>query len=290
VTINGVGLADGFGELMETLPDGFGYVPDSVTSSTAGAAIDEDVSGQTVTFTVVGVDSLAYRVTVGSDVMDGLFSVTISSVGLTDGFGEVVETLPAGFSYVPNSVTSSTQGAAVDDEVSDQTVTFTIVGVDSLAYRVTVGSDVGDGQHTFSGVLKKRSGTDTIGGDTSVTVMVPEPPVGGVSRSLPADPVAPDEEFSVTINGVGLADGFGELMETLPDGFGYVPDSVTSSTPGAAVDDEVSDQTVTLAGAAIDEDVSGQTVTFTVVGHDCGSGLVGVQGHRSRTGSPSAQT
>jgi hypothetical protein len=186
----------------------------------------------------------------------------------------VVETLPAGFSYVPNSVTSSTQGAAVDDEVSDQTVTFTIVGVDSLAYRVTVGSDVGDGQHTFSGVLKKRSGTDTIGGDTSVTVMVPEPPVGGVSRSLPADPVAPDEEFSVTINGVGLADGFGELMETLPDGFGYVPDSVTSST----------------AGAAIDEDVSGQTVTFTVVGHDCGSGLVGVQGHRSRTGSPSART
>ena len=40
----------------------------------------------------------------------------------------------------------------------------------------------------------------------------------GVSRSLPADPVAPDGEFTVTINNVGLADGFGSVVETLPDG------------------------------------------------------------------------
>ena len=51
----------------------------------------------------------------------------------------------------------------------------------------------------------------------------------GVSRSLPADPVAPDGEFAVTINNVGLADGFGSLVETLPAGFSYVEDSAAST-------------------------------------------------------------
>ena len=37
----------------------------------------------------------------------------------------------------------------------------------------------------------------------------PEPTPGGLSRSLPAGPVAPDDEFTVTINNVGLADSFG---------------------------------------------------------------------------------
>ena len=34
-------------------------------------------------------------------------------------------------------------------------------------------------------------------------------------------------EFSVTINNVGLADAFGEVMETLPEGFSYVEDSAS---------------------------------------------------------------
>ena len=183
------------------------------------------------------------------------FNVTISNIGLADGFGEVVETLPAGFSYVDGSATSTTPNAAIDDsEVSDdgRDVTFTLVAVDSFTYTVTVGSDVADGPHTFSGVLEKVSGTDVIGGDTTVTVEAPAPERGGVRRSLPADPVAPDDEFAVTINNVGLGDGFGSLVETLPAGFSYVEDSAASPTPNAVIDAEV----------------DGQTVTFTVVGVD----------------------
>jgi hypothetical protein len=255
VTINNVGLADGFGSMVETLPAGFSYVADSAASPTPNAAIDVEVDGQTVTVTIVGVDSFTYMVTVGSDVADGPhtfsgvlkrlsgdetiadssvtvgasappvgglsrslpagpvapddeFTVTINNVGLADGFGSMVETLPAGFSYVADSAASPTPNAAIDVEVDGQTVTVTIVGVDSFTYMVTVGSDVADGPHTFSGVLKRLSGDETIA-DSSVTVGASAPPVGGLSRSLPAGPVAPDDEFTVTINNVGLADGFG---------------------------------------------------------------------------------
>ena len=105
--------------------------------------------------------------------------------------------------------------------------------------------------------------------DIVVTISVidvpeaPTPPVGDVSRLLPAAPVAPDEEFAVTMNNVGLADGFGEVVETLPDGFSYVDNSAAS----------------TDANAIIDAAVDGQTVTFTVVGVDS----VHVQGY-SRLG------
>ena len=304
VTINNVGLADGFGEVVETLPAGFSYVDNSAASPTPNAVIDVEVSddGRTVTFTVVGVDSFTYRVTVGLDVADGPhtfsgvllklsgeeriadstvtvggpapqpgdlsrslpagpvalddeFAVTINNVGLADGFGEVVETLPAGFSYVDNSAASPTPNAVIDVEVSDdgRAVTFTVVGVDSFTYRVTVGLDVADGQYTFSGVLLKLSGEERIA-DSTVTVGGPAPQPGDLSRSLPAGPVAPDDEFAVTINNVGLADGFGEVVETLPAGFSYVDNSAASPTPNAVIDVEVSDD--------------GRTVTFTVVGVD----------------------
>ena len=315
VTINNVGLADGFGSVVETLPAGFSYVDNSAASTDANAVIDGEVSddGQTVTFTVVGVGSFTYRVTVGSDVADGEhtfkgvlaklsgdetiadstvtvggpapqqadlsrslpagpvapddeFAVTINNVGLADGFGSVVETLPAGFSYVDNSAASSDANAVIDAEVSDdgQTVTFTVVGVGSFTYRVTVGSDVADGEHTFKGVLAKLSGDETIA-DSTVTVGGPAPQPGDLSRSLPAGSVAPDDEFAVTINNVGLADGFGSVVETLPAGFSYVDNSAASSDANAVIDAEVSDD--------------GQTVTFTVVG----GGLVHVQGY-SRLG------
>ena len=152
---------------------------------------------------------------------DDEFAVTINNVGLADGFGSVVETLPAGFSYVEDSAASTDTNAVIDAEVDGQTVTFTVVGVDSFTYMVTVGSDVADGEHTFSGVLEKLSGDEAIA-DSTVTVGGPAPPVGDLSRSLPAGQVARGGEFPVTINNVGLADGFGSVVETLPAGFSYV--------------------------------------------------------------------
>ena len=199
--------------------------------------------------------------------------VTISNVGLTNGFGSAEETLPAGFSYVEGSavVTVGAASALIDHAVEDQTDIFTLLGVDSFTYKVAVGSEAGDGQHTFSGVLKKGLSDEagTIGGDDRVTVEAgtttppdtgtPEPPPaitmpGDVSRSLPAGPVAPGDELDVTISNVGLTDGFGSAEETLPAGFSYVE--------GSAV------VTVGAASALIDHAVEDQTDIFTLLGVD----------------------
>ena len=114
---------------------------------------------------------------------DDEFTVTINNVGLADGFGLVVETLPGGFSYVEGSAVSTDANASIGTEVAGQTVTFTVIGVDSFTYKVTVGSGVADGPYTFSGVLEKVGRTDTIA-DSTVTVEVgampepsPEPPL-----------------------------------------------------------------------------------------------------------------
>ena len=64
----------------------------------------------------------------------------------------------------------------------------------------------------------------------------------GISRSLPAGPAAPGDVVVVTINNVGLADGFGDVVETLPAGFSYVDDSAASDTPNAAIGAVVSGQ------------------------------------------------
>ena len=61
-----------------------------------------------------------------------------------------------------------------------------------------------------------------------------------IGRSLPSDSLMQGDEFSVTINNVGLADGFGELVETLPEGFSYIDSSASSDGPNAAISAVVS--------------------------------------------------
>ena len=195
--------------------------------------------------------------------------VTISNVGLADGGGIAVETLPAGFSYVDDSavVTNGGSKAGIGALVSGETVSFSLVSVDSFTYKVAVGSEVGESQHTFSGVLQKLSGDEPIGGDDSVTVEAgattpptagptaqPDTTPGGVSRSLPAGPVAPGDELEVTISNVGLADGGGIAVETLPAGFSYVDDSAVVTNGGSK--------------AGIGALVSGETVSFSLVSVD----------------------
>ena len=190
------------------------------------------------------------------------FVVTINNVGLADGgIGSIEETLlDSGLTYVDGSAVSTNPDAIIgDDEAVTGVITFTLLAVDSFTYRVTVGPDVGDGPH-FSGTLKGFSGpARTIGGDDSITVEAPDEPetptipVGDASRVLPTGRVAQGAEFAVTINNVGLADGFGRIEETLDSGLTYVQDSAASTTPNAVIGD----------GDA----VTG-VITFTLIGVD----------------------
>ena len=313
VTINDVGLADGFGTVKETLPTGFSYVIGSAASTDTNAQADAVVKGQDVEITVIAVDTLTYRVAVDQGVTDGQydftgvleklsgddditgdtsvtvaagttttpepspspspsptpepspsptptgvsrslpagsvasgdeFEVTINNVGLADGFGTVVETLPAGFSYVIGSAASTTPNAQADAVVNGQDVEITVIAVDTLTYRVTIDSGVTDGSYTFSGVLETLSGDVTIAGDISVTL--------GIGRSFSPRSVPAGGTVTVTINEIGLADGFGTVVETLPTGFSYVIGSAASTDTNAQADAVVNGQDVEITVIGVD--------------------------------------
>ena len=162
----------------------------------------------------------------------GEVEVTIQASGYGFGAGQVVETLPAGFSYVNGSVNPSN----INVREEDQDLKFTLLGETSFSYKVTASSDAGE--YTFMGVLK-YSPVDVIvdvgvGGASSVTVRAP---ATSASRSFSPASVALGGEVEVTI--MASAYGFaGQVVETLPNGFTYVEDSVSPSTIGVDVEDQ----------------------------------------------------
>ena len=71
--------------------------------------------------------------------------MTITPTGYGS-LGQVVETLPSGFSYTRSSL------AASQVAVEGRTVTFTLLGESDFRYTVTAPS--AEGSYTFSGVIK----------------------------------------------------------------------------------------------------------------------------------------
>ena len=175
----------------------------------------------------------------------GQVTVTITADGYGS-FGDVAETLPAGFTYVSSDLP--------DDQVTDegQTVKFALLGgtpPTTFTYTVTASSVRGD--YSFMGVF---SGVDAntdpfvgvqVVGDSNIMVAATTPLPGGpnASRSLSADSVAAGGQVTVMITADGYG-SFGDVAETLPAGFTYV----SSDLP----DDQVTEE--------------GQTVRFALLG------------------------
>ena len=92
----------------------------------------------------------------------GALEVTITAAGY-GGFGQVVETLPSGFSYEGSDLSE----AAV--AVEGQTVAFTLLGDERFTYTVTAPS--AEGVYSFSGVLLDANKAEqTVGGYSSIRV------------------------------------------------------------------------------------------------------------------------
>ena len=183
----------------------------------------------------------------------GQVTVTIIADGYSS-FGDVAETLPAGFTYATSSL-------PVDQVTRDgQTVTFALIGgapPTTFTYTVTASSMEGD--YSFVGVFSGVEGVFDafsgiqVGGDSDITVGAPAGP--NANRSLSVDSVDAGGEVTVTI----VADGhgtFGEVVETLPAGFTYVS---SSGLPDDQVDSEGQTVTFTLLG-----ETSPTTFTYTV--------------------------
>ena len=119
---------------------------------------------------------------------DGRLEVTIA-VSDYGGFGQVVETLPSGFSYEGSDLSE----AAV--AVEGQTVAFTLLGDERFTY--TVAAPSAEGSHSFAGVLLDSHRVEqAVGGDSSIRVgpaptPTPEPTATPTPEPTPTPTLEP---------------------------------------------------------------------------------------------------
>ena len=287
ITVSGYGS---FGNVKETLPEGFVYVSSSLSG---GITLDDD--GRRVAFTVSEIDSFTYTVTApvagGSYIFQGVLKLFPQTVDYTVGgetevtveaappppglsatrtfdpesvvpdgqvvvtveaegygsFGQVVETLPEGFTY---GSTSLADGAEVDG----QTVAFTLLVAGPTTFTYTVTAPNTPGPYPFRGIVEDADlRQQTVGGETEVTVEAAPPPPGlSATRTFDPESVVPDGQVVVTVEAEGYG-SFGQVVETLPEGFTY---GSTSLADGAEVDGQTVAFTLLVAGPT--------TFTYTV--------------------------
>ena len=171
--------------------------------------------------------------------------VTIQASGYGFG-GQVVETLPDGFTYVEDSASPSSLRVDMDG----QELRFTLLGETGFSYKVAASSDAGE--YTFMGVLKYSPATVIVDVEVSgpgvVTVEAAQQPTDDMamaSRSISPATVDAGGEVEVTIQASGYGFG-GQVVETLPAGFSYVNGSVNPSNINVREEDQ--DLKFTLLG------------------------------------------
>ena len=98
-------------------------------------------------------------------------TITVQDYGT---FGQVLETLPSGFSYVASTLDDFSVSAAGD------TVTLTLLGEDQFTY--TVEAPEAEGNYNFSGILRDSNKVvETVSGQNSLRV-------GAAPTPIPATP------------------------------------------------------------------------------------------------------
>ena len=116
----------------------------------------------------------------------GQLQVTITAQNY-GAFGQVAETLPAGFRFVQSSLPASAVNAETD------TVKFTLLGDESFTY--TVEAPAAEGTYSFSGLLLDQAKVENqVGGDTSLRVgpaPTPAPTSAPTPQPAPTATAAP---------------------------------------------------------------------------------------------------
>ncbi len=124
---------------------------------------------------------------------DGALEVTITAAGYGR-FGQVVETLPTGFSYTGSDLSE----AAV--AVEGQTVAFTLLGDERFTYAVAAPS--AEGAYSFSGVLLDADKVAApVGGASSIRVgpaPTPTPEPTATATPTPEPTATPMPEPTAT--------------------------------------------------------------------------------------------
>ena len=144
----------------------------------------------------------------------GEVEVTITAAGYGALGGQVVETLPDGFSYVGSDLAEEAVA------VADQEVTFTLFGTGPTTFTYTVTASSEEGEYSFSGVLRNEDSE--------------EQPVGGASTIVVTTDTAPEFPAAET--------GERSVLEKTPEGWNV-------GAPVAATDANDDTLTYTLGGA-----------------------------------------
>ena len=168
---------------------------------------------------------------------DGVVVVTITTDGL-GGFGQVVETLPPGFSYVSSSLSD---GAVT---VGGQDLSFILLGETEFTYTVIAPGAAG--HYSFSGVLTNSAGEEVpVGGALTITVgALPSVIVSRAAGSedtlvRPGSPVSLTATFSGPVSGVAIDDinvGNGTASNFAGTGAVYTFDVTPSAIGEVTVD------------------------------------------------------
>ncbi|MCK4732600.1 MAG: hypothetical protein KAT65_09095, partial [Methanophagales archaeon] len=122
--------------------------------------------------------------------------ITVSDYGT---FGQVVETLPEGFTYMTSTINQSD----VHYDGVTRTIRFTLSNQTSFTYTVALQYyDIKEDTYTFSGILKVIGKKESkVGGDTEIVVeeAEEEETEPSATRTLPEEPVDADESFTIEI-------------------------------------------------------------------------------------------
>ena len=133
----------------------------------------------------------------------GEVEATVTAAGY-GAAGQILETLPAGFSYVGSDLA----GAAV--ETAGQEVTFTLFGTGPTTFTYTVTASSDDGTYSFSGVLRNED--------------LEEQPIGGASTIAVTTDTAPEFPDAET--------GERSVLESTPEG-AIIGDPVAATGAGS---------------------------------------------------------
>jgi len=177
-----------------------------------------------------------------------VFTVGIEISDYTSGV--LIESLPEGSCYL-----KSTLNDQFVKMVDRYTVKFHLISETSFSY--TVEAPDSEGTYTFSGILIDMNKNEyDVAGDTKIEVEEAEEEAEPTAtRTLPEEPVSADESFTIEIEASHYG-YFGNIVETLPEGFVYEDSTLNSESI------EVEDDTVEF-------ELSGEpSFTYTVTASD----------------------
>ncbi len=198
----------------------------------------------------------------------GEVEVMITAAGYGALGGQVVETLPDGFSYAGSDLNEEAVAAA------DQKVTFTLFGTGPTAFTYTVTASSEEGTYSFSGVLRNEDSEEQpIGGASTIVVTTDTAPEFPAAETGERSVLESAPESAIVGDPVAATDAGSEPLTYMLGGEDAALFAIDASTgqirvgAGTTLDPDIRDTYTVVVTATDASGVSADiTVSIMVVG------------------------